>query len=79
VTAPHVRQGVSSAIIDGEMLVYDGVALHYLDAPATAVWLLLDGRRSEKAVARALAKAAGAPEADVLATIARLREIGLLE
>lgn len=69
--------------VEGELVVYDSErdALHLLDPAGTAVWNLLDGRRSLRSTSKHLAGAFGHPVEDVMADVLgfarRLQEIGL--
>ncbi|HVE62594.1 MAG TPA: PqqD family protein [Mycobacteriales bacterium] len=81
-TGPRRRDGVASREVDGDVVLWDGDALHLLDPRAAAVWLLLDGRRSGPDVCRVLAQRFAADaaqlEADVAGLLAWFAERGLL-
>ncbi len=69
--------GVLSAGLDGELVLYDprSTNAHTLDADATRVWEAL----AEPSDLAALIERTGLTEDQVIATLARLAELGLLE
>jgi hypothetical protein len=64
---PRRREGLASAALDGELVVYDtaGCTLHHLNRTATHVWNLCNGERSVETIARMLA-GNGTPDAEAI-------------
>ena len=81
---PAPKAGLVVQPVDGEAVIYDpeADALHHLEATASAVWALLDGRRSVRSIAADLADVYGAAaesvRRDVHGLINILRDRGLL-
>jgi hypothetical protein len=74
---PEPKAGLVVQPVDGEVVIYDpeADALHHLELTAAAVWTLLDGDRSVRAVAAGLADVYGAPEESVRRDVLELAEI----
>ena len=76
--------GIEAATLSGEQVILDpqGRKLRGLNATGARVWALLDGRRTAREVAQALAKEAGVyvarALADVLAFLSELEERKLI-
>jgi hypothetical protein len=81
---PEPKAGLVVQPVDGEVVIYDpeADALHHLEPTAAAVWTLLNGNRSVRAVAADLADVYGAAEEsvrlDVLELAKVMHERGLL-
>ncbi|MGH9223717.1 MAG: PqqD family protein [Acidimicrobiales bacterium] len=71
-------------LFDDEFVVYceRTERMHCLDRPASVVWALCDGTRTVEGVVGEVAELAGSePDAvrsDVVATVDRFRELGIL-
>jgi hypothetical protein len=82
---PAVRDGLTTEEIDGELLVFDPVAvrIHQLDPLGALVWQLLDGSATVDELVEDLAEGFGAPEdrvrGDLAALLEKLEEEMLLE
>jgi PqqD family protein of HPr-rel-A system len=80
---PARSPSVETAVFDTEAVLYDERTgtVHHLNAPACAVWMLLDGR-PVGAVVATLSEETSLPSAeirrDVLQAIADLGDAGLL-
>ena len=74
---PEPKAGLVVQPIDGEVVIYDpeADALHHLEPTAAAVWALLDGDRSVRAVAADLAGVYGAAEESVRRDILELAKV----
>jgi PqqD family protein of HPr-rel-A system len=74
-----------TAELDGELLVYEeqSGAIHTLNPTASVVWSCIDGRATVDDIVAELAVAYGADprtvEADLLALLGQLRDLGLLD
>jgi PqqD family protein of HPr-rel-A system len=83
--APVPRDGLVVHELAGEAVVFEPGSgdLHRLNPPATTVWVLLAPDVPLRQIAADIAEATGSDvgrvEADVLAYIERLMEIGLLQ
>ncbi len=81
---PVVRSDLTTALIDGELVVFDPVTseVHQLDPVGTVIWQLLDGEATIGELVVDLADGFGVPEgqvrADVAALLATMEEHHLL-
>lgn len=81
---PAPAAHVSTAIFDGETVLYDAVRCRpiLLNVSAAAVWAAVDGRRTLAEVAAVVAERFGATTAelaaDVAATVAKFEALDLL-
>jgi PqqD family protein of HPr-rel-A system len=83
-TQPRRSPAVDYELLDDESVLYDRVShtVHHLNVAATAIWQWCDGRSVEDVVA-AVASEFNVPpdaiQAEVVSTVARLEELGLLD
>jgi hypothetical protein len=81
---PRPREGLTSEVLDDEMVVYDGASrtLHHLNRAATLVWLYCDGEHTIDSISEKLAnESVTAPDAirrDVVALVQELDAASLL-
>jgi Coenzyme PQQ synthesis protein D (PqqD) len=81
---PRPRDGLTSVLLDDELVLYDSESktLHHLNAAATLVWLHCDGKRTVDVIASTLADGSTTPaeaiRRDVVALIEELGAASLL-
>ena len=81
---PRPRDGLTAAVLDDELVVYDGASrtLHHLNREATLVWLCCDGARTIDGISESLAHgniaAADTIRRDVIALVEELDAASLL-
>ena len=74
---PEPKAGLVVQPVDGEVVIYDpeADALHHLEPTAAAVWTLLNGDRSVRAVAADLADVYGAAEESICRDVLELAKV----
>ena len=74
---PEPKAGLVVQPVDGDVVIYDpeADALHHLEPTAAAVWTLLNGNRSVRAVAADLADVYGAAEESVRLDVLELAKV----
>ncbi len=83
---PRSKADVQEELVGDQLFLYraeNKEAVHCLNSGAAVIWLLCDGTRDEVSMAREVSETYHVPEPvvleDIRLTLARLKELGLLE